>query len=144
MARPRLGADIAERFQLVIPTEELEAIREWQHTNRVASTSEAIRLLVRAGLGCERTNQRAAERIAKLEADLAFADEHSAKVEALLEPHVKWDEPHDPSTIRICPMRDGPCPHGLRCPFVGESYMGYPCKDGWSARALSASQGRER
>lgn len=53
MARPRLGSEIAERFQLVIPTEDLEAIRDWQHANRVASTSEAIRLLARAALAKE-------------------------------------------------------------------------------------------
>jgi len=28
----------------------------------------------------------------KLTADLAFSDEQSAKVEALLEPHIKWDD----------------------------------------------------
>ncbi len=65
----------------------------------------------------------------RLTADLAFADQQSAKVEALIEPHVTWE----PGTVRICPMRDGPCPHGMRCPFVGESYHGYPCKAGWSA-----------
>lgn len=57
MARPRLGVEIAERFQLVIPTEELEAIREWQHANRVASTSEAIRQLARAALSARALQQ---------------------------------------------------------------------------------------
>ncbi|RUW04014.1 hypothetical protein [Mesorhizobium sp. M1A.F.Ca.IN.020.04.1.1] len=84
--------------------------------------------------------EEADRRIAKLEADLAFADEQSAKVEALIEPHVKWDEPqtHEAGAIRICAMRDGPCPHGLHCPYVGDSYMGYPCKEGWNG-ALAAS-----
>lgn len=40
----------------------------------------------------------------------------------------------EPGTVRICPMRDGPCPHGINCPFVGDSYYGYPCKDGWRER----------
>lgn len=44
----------------------------------------------------------------------------------------------DLGAVRICPMRDGPCPHGLACPYVGDDYMGYPCKEGWSGRrALS-------
>lgn len=38
--------------------------------------------------------------------------------------------------VRICPMRDAACPHGLNCPHVGDGPMGYPCKDGWR-RALS-------
>lgn len=39
----------------------------------------------------ERKLEERDKRIAKLEADLAFADEQSAKVEALLEPHVQWE-----------------------------------------------------
>jgi len=50
MARPRLGEDIAERFQLVITREELQAIEEWRFANRVASNSEAIRRLVKLGM----------------------------------------------------------------------------------------------
>lgn len=76
-----------------------------------------------------------------LREQLTYADEHAAKVEALLEPHIKWDNPpaHEPGTIRICPMRDGPCWHGMHCPYVGDGYMGYPCKEGWDGpRALSA------
>ena len=37
----------------------------------------------------------------------------------------------EPGIIRICPMRDGPCPHGFDCKFVGDGYYGYPCKEGW-------------
>lgn len=48
-----------------------------------------------AALEAAKTAYRKAEesdkRIAKLEADLAFADERGAKVEALLEPHVQWE-----------------------------------------------------
>ena len=46
--------------------------------------------------------------------------------------------------VRICPMRDGPCPYGLSCAFVGDGPMGYPCKDGWrSTSALRALQSKE-
>lgn len=33
--------------------------------------------------------------------------------------------------MRICIMRDGPCPHGMDCPYVGDGPLGYPCKEGW-------------
>ena len=36
----------------------------------------------------------------KLTADLAFADEHSAKVEALLEPHIVWTNPAPDAAAR--------------------------------------------
>jgi len=50
----------------------------------------------------------------------------------------------EPGTIRICPMRDGPCRHGLNCPYVGDGYMGYPCKEGWNGpRVLSEREGQE-
>lgn len=39
--------------------------------------------------------------------------------------------------VRICPMRDGPCPHGMDCPFVGEGHYGYPCKDGWQGISVA-------
>lgn len=46
--------------------------------------------------------------------------------------------------IRICPMRDGPCPHGFDCQFVGDGPYGYPCKEGWAERptlkALAAKE----
>lgn len=52
--------------------------------------------------------------------------------------------PNDSATIRICPMRDGPCRHGLHCPYVGDGYMGYPCREGWNGpRALSEREGQE-
>jgi hypothetical protein len=41
--------------------------------------------------------------------------------------------------IRICPMRDGPCPHGLGCLYVGDGAYGYPCKPGWKSRAAALS-----
>lgn len=51
---------------------------------------------------------------------------------------------HEPGTIRVCPMRDAICPHGISCPFVGDGYHGYPCKDGWSSsRAASRALSQE-
>lgn len=51
----------------------------------------------------------------------------------------------DDFTVRICPMRDGPCPHGMDCPFKGDGPFGYSCKEGWRApagrRALAREQG---
>lgn len=29
------------------------------------------------------------------------------------------------TTVRICPVRDFPCPHGMGCPYVS----GYDCSD---------------
>lgn len=43
----------------------------------------------------------------------------------------------EPGTVRICPMRDGPCPNGINCQFVGDGPYGYPCKDGWRTPAAS-------
>ncbi|TPL49208.1 hypothetical protein FJ937_17160 [Mesorhizobium sp. B2-4-4] len=50
MARPKLGKGESERLQMVISSEELEAIEEWQHRNRIQSKSEAIRRLCQIGL----------------------------------------------------------------------------------------------
>lgn len=50
MARPKLGDSESKRLQMVITEDELEAIDVWQHDNRVASRSEAIRRLVQIGL----------------------------------------------------------------------------------------------
>ncbi|PAQ09721.1 hypothetical protein [Mesorhizobium temperatum] len=50
MARPKLGKGDSERLQMVISAEELEAIEEWQHQNRIQSKSEAIRRLCQLGL----------------------------------------------------------------------------------------------
>lgn len=60
----------------------------------------------------------------RLRAALAFADGETAKVETLLEPHMSWN---DAFTMRVCPMRDATCPHGMSCPYVD----GYNCKPGW-------------
>jgi hypothetical protein len=54
----------------------------------------------------------------------------------------------EPGTVRICPMRDGPCPHGIDCEFVGDGPYGYPCKDGWlktpaGRQALEEREGRD-
>ncbi len=46
----------------------------------------------------------------------------------------QYAPPLPDDTIRICPMRDGPCPHGMACPYVGDGAYGYPCKDGWRSR----------
>jgi hypothetical protein len=56
----------------------------------------------------------------------------------------KRGESIEDTKIRICPMRDGPCPHGMTCPFVGDGPFGYPCKEGWQAgrRALSEGEGK--
>lgn len=50
MARPKLGESDSKRLQMVITEDELAAISEWQHSNRVASKSEAIRRLCQIGL----------------------------------------------------------------------------------------------
>lgn len=44
------------------------------------------------------------------------------------------------AAIRICPMRDGPCPNGMDCPFVGDGPYGYPCKPGWKKPAGREAQ----
>ena len=43
-------------------------------------------------------------------------------------------EGRETETIRICVMRDAPCPHGFNCPYLGTGPYGYPCKDGWKSR----------
>lgn len=50
MARPKLGETESKRLQMVITEEEISAIDEWQHENRIASRSEAIRRLCQIGL----------------------------------------------------------------------------------------------
>lgn len=50
MARPRLGDSDSKRLQMVITEDEIDAIDEWQHSNRISSRSEAIRRLVQIGL----------------------------------------------------------------------------------------------
>ena len=45
MARPKLGESDSKRLQMVITEDELDAIEEWQHNNRLPSKSEAIRRL---------------------------------------------------------------------------------------------------
>ncbi len=50
MARPKLGDSESKRLQMVITEDELQAIEDWQHENRVPSKSEAIRRLVQIGL----------------------------------------------------------------------------------------------
>jgi len=54
MARPKLGESDSKRLQMVITEAELEAVDKWQHANRVASRSEAIRRLVQIGLSADR------------------------------------------------------------------------------------------
>lgn len=53
MARPRLGDSESKRLQMVITEDELDAIDDWQHANKVPSRSEAIRRLVQIGLAVE-------------------------------------------------------------------------------------------
>ncbi|MER8628497.1 hypothetical protein NKH55_01805 [Mesorhizobium opportunistum] len=53
MARPKLGKGDSERLQMVISREELDAIEDWQHNNRIPSKSEAIRRLCQIGYSME-------------------------------------------------------------------------------------------
>lgn len=41
------------------------------------------------------------------------------------------DAQQEPPMLRICPMRDAVCPHGVSCPYVGDGPYGFPCKDGY-------------
>ncbi|MGX9120364.1 hypothetical protein ACWTU6_27425 [Mesorhizobium sp. BHbsci] len=50
MARPKLTDGQIERFQMVVPTDEIEAIETWRHENRISSKSEAVRRLCQIGL----------------------------------------------------------------------------------------------
>lgn len=61
MARPRLGKEKSERFQLVITAEELEAIEDWRFRNRVQTKSEAIRRLCQIGKDMETVIPNAAD-----------------------------------------------------------------------------------
>ena len=54
MARPKLGESESKRLQMVITEDEVDAIDEWQHQNRIASRSEAIRRLIQLGIIFER------------------------------------------------------------------------------------------
>jgi hypothetical protein len=49
--RPRLGADLSLRCQLVISAEDMDAIQTWRFANHIPTTSEAIRMLCKIGLG---------------------------------------------------------------------------------------------
>lgn len=51
MARPKLGDSATERLHLKITADEIAAIDEWQHLNRLPNRSEAIRRLCRIALG---------------------------------------------------------------------------------------------
>ncbi|TIU62838.1 MAG: hypothetical protein E5W30_05670, partial [Mesorhizobium sp.] len=44
------GREKTERLHMLISPEELEAIDQWQHSNRVGTRSDAVRRLVRIGL----------------------------------------------------------------------------------------------
>lgn len=50
MARPKLGEGDTERLHMMITDAELDSISEWQHANGIASKSEAIRILLQAGM----------------------------------------------------------------------------------------------
>lgn len=50
MARPKLGRGETVRLQLKISAEDLAAIDEWQFAERVASLSEAVRILCKNAL----------------------------------------------------------------------------------------------
>jgi len=62
VARPRLGKEKSERFQLVITSEELEAIEDWRFRNRVQTKSEAIRRLCQIGKDMEYVIPEATDR----------------------------------------------------------------------------------
>lgn len=42
-----------------------------------------------------------------------------------------------PGTLRVCPMRDAICPHGLNCPYADS----YDCKPGWESRPAASVGG---
>jgi len=130
-----------------MPNDELgmEAVRRWQALN---DTGKALT----AALVAEGEAQTVATVAALMEDIWAFArcssptDRHwwaesiRDKLTAALSSVPGKAEPRrefEPGTIRICPMRDGPCPHGLHCQFVGDGYSGYPCKEGWNVRTSS-------
>lgn len=115
-------------------TADRERANIWRWNREVfadLTTAQAVSATFEASLS------QALARIEELEKALATADEQAVKVETLLVPHVEWE----PGTIRICPMRDGPCPHGMSCKFVGDGYMGYPCKLGWYERPATPIDG---
>lgn len=39
----------------------------------------------------------------------------------------------DKTPVRVCPMRDAVCPHGIDCPFTEDRYA---CKPGWDSRPM--------
>jgi hypothetical protein len=53
MPRPRLSEEPSVRLQMVMPPALLKNVTAWQHDNRVASLSEAIRTLVESALKAE-------------------------------------------------------------------------------------------
>lgn len=68
MARPRLGDSQSKRLQMVITEAELDAIDVWQHANRIASRSEAIRRLVQIGLALDHEASEIQRQVANIEA----------------------------------------------------------------------------
>ncbi|SIT52658.1 conserved hypothetical protein [Mesorhizobium prunaredense] len=60
MARPKLTDGQIERFQMVVPTDEIGAIEKWRYNNRITSKSEAVRRLCQIGLAFD-SEQRSAK-----------------------------------------------------------------------------------
>lgn len=46
----------------------------------------------------------------------------------------------EPGAIRVCPERDGRCPHGMDCPFTIDRYT---CDIASSRAALSSKEERK-
>lgn len=60
-------------------------------------------------------------------------DTPTPQEETLLEPPIIWGS----GTLRVCPMRDATCPHGMSCPYVD----GYTCKLGWQTSRRTNATG---
>jgi hypothetical protein len=107
-----MAAKRDNRVPIMMSDDERDAINEWRHKCRIATLSEAIRRLCKTALVLDAHN----------EADkrdwLASLDPNPSKGHALgaMVPENGWE----PGTIRICPDRDGPCPHGLGCPYMNK------------------------
>lgn len=53
MGRPTLGDSPTERLHVKITADEIKAIDDWRHENRVPSKSEAVRRLIEIALKSE-------------------------------------------------------------------------------------------
>ena len=99
----------------------------------------------------EAENRRLLDHIAELEAerdeakrllDVQIAGHQLTATQAtqvLLKAHeAKRTAGTDYGTVRVCPLRDATCPHGMACPYTD----GWNCKPGWNSLP-SAPGGRD-